>query len=427
MNPKIRRPTSTELPGLKLRMPDSPTKYIRSEARKVSMELGKVMEEAFNRASISSSIHTTGTGTHGYIDASQYDTPPTSFSNTRDSGGSELVTPKSKSMLSQRPLPPLPSETPNTFLQRKLAETRADIARRLDEDGDNTEHFNEVLEHLDMLMVPGVSGKRTVSAPAKSPEHLAPLHVIPEEVKGDGVDGLVTPTPHYRAFTDPIRPHVRRVVTEQPQTIRLVNESPTRVLPVAPLNIRKRSSGGLSSKTTDETTSVPWPGPAATTQLRSQQEVHKDRVTARAVDMAPTLEKQNTVIKKKRSLWFRRNVEEQIYAQENDENQVKKKQSTGLRKVPEAWQGLDDRIKNDPPTTRITNVDPSKHAQRQSDLSNASEFPMRNTSSAAAKSDGALKKGFFGLFGKRAKDEKGKNPMELGGKLLPHHVLLMSS
>ena len=54
--PNPRSMMSTEAPHLKLRKPESPTKYIQGEARKVSMELGKVMEEAFNRSSVGSSI-----------------------------------------------------------------------------------------------------------------------------------------------------------------------------------------------------------------------------------------------------------------------------------------------------------------------------------------------------------------------------------
>ncbi|KAF1851741.1 serine/threonine-protein kinase-like protein GIN4 [Cucurbitaria berberidis CBS 394.84] len=410
---KSRGPASIEAPRLKIRKPESPTKYIQGEARKVSMELGKVMEEAFNRSSISSSIRTTGTGTELHRDISQYDTPPTSFSNTRDSGGSTLATPNTKAMLAQRPLPPIPAETPNTFLQRKLAETRAEIARRLDEDGDNTEHFNEVLEHLDRLIVPGAHGKRTVSAPPKSPEHPAPLHVIPEEadfMKSDGGDGFETYSPHYRAVTDPISLQSRRAVTEQ-QTIRLVNDSPTRV---APLNIRKRSGASIASKAAKEASAVPWPGPIGNTPVRSYQDVQNDLLAARTNEVAPTLEKQNTVIKKKKSLWFRRNTEEKDQEQEKFENQVKKKQSTILLQIPVAWQGLDDRIKNDAPQIENTGVDINKHTQKYSEASNGSEFPMRNSNIAAAKSDGALRKGFFGLFGKKTKEEKGKKPMELG-------------
>ncbi|KAF2830021.1 Pkinase-domain-containing protein [Ophiobolus disseminans] len=385
-----------EVPRLRLRKPDSPSKYIQSEARKVSTELGKVMEEAFNRSSMSSSVRTSRTAPRP-----QYDSPPTSFSN-RDSGGS-YATPNSKAALAQRPLPPIPSETPNTFLQRKLAETRAEIARRLDENGDNTDHYNEVLENLDRLMLPAANSKRVVSAPAKSPEHPAPLHVIPEE-KQDIGDGYDQPySLHYRAVTDPVRPQAHRAVTEQLQTIRLVDQSPTRV---APLNIRKRSGASTNSKGQNETSSVPWPGPLpnGSAPVRPYQDVKNDLHEARLGQAAPPLEKKDTVIKKKKSLWFRRNTEEKDREQENKENQVKPKASTGLLQIPEAWHGLDDRIKDLPPSTT-----------KQSDGSNDSEFPMRNSSAPTTKSDGA-RKGFLSFFGMKPKEDKGKRPMELGSK-----------
>jgi serine/threonine-protein kinase HSL1 (negative regulator of Swe1 kinase) len=398
------RSTRTELPRLKLRKPDSPSKYIQTEARKVSTELGKVMEEAFNRSSVGSSIRTVRTEIY-------HDSPPTSFANTRDSGGSSIATPKTKAALAQRPLPPVPSETPNTFLQRKLAETREEIARRLDLDDDNTDHFNEVLENLDRLMLPVVNGKRTVSAPAKSPEHPAPLHVIPEE-KPDAGEYDQPYSPHYRAVTDPVRPHAQRAVTDM-QTIRLVDQSPTRV---APLNIRKRSTASNISKDPTAAPSVPWPGPVQASTVRPYQDVQNDLLAARAIQPTPTLEKKEPVIKKKKSLWFRRNTDEKDRDNENKENQVKRKTSNALLQIPEAWQGLDDRIKNDlPPAT--SGLPPP--TAKNSDGSNESEFPMRHSSAPTTKSDGALRKGFFGLFGKKPKDDKSKRPMELGGEFIP--------
>ncbi|KAI4934006.1 uncharacterized protein J4E92_003676 [Alternaria infectoria] len=394
--PRARARMSSETPRLKLRKPESPTKYIQGEARKVSMELGKVMEEAFNRSSVGSSVRS-----DAYHDASQYDSPPTSFSNTRDSGGSTLAaTPGAKLLFGDRPLPPTPAETPTTFLQRKLAETRADIARRRNEDDDTTEHFNEVLEHLDRLMVPGVGGKRTVSAPVKSSER-EPLRAIPEEVKFDGGNGFDTHIPQRRVVTDPVRPLGRRVVTEQQQTIRIVDGSPTRV---APLNIRKRSGASLKTNATNEVPVVPL--------IRSYENGQHDLQAPRTNEAAPVLQKQNTLLKKKKSLWFRRNTGEQERDQENKENQVKKKQSNTLLQIPEAWQGLDDRIKAD--RAPFTNIESEKLDHKGLDGSSGSEFPMRNSSSAATKSDGSTRKGFFAFFGKK-KDDKGKKPMELGG------------
>ncbi|KAH3984114.1 non-specific serine/threonine protein kinase [Parastagonospora nodorum] len=401
---KSRATPRMEKPRLRHRKPESPSKYIQTEARKVSTELGKAMEVAFNRSSIGSSVRTSGTEV--LRDMSQYDTPPTSFSNTRDSGGSSILTPNVKGALAQRPLPPVPNETPNTFLQRKLAETRAEIARRYEENGDNTDHINEVLENLDRLMLPAPNSKRTVSAPAKSPEHPLPLHAIPEE-RQDSDDRFEQPySPNYRAVTDPVRPQVNRAATEQ-QTIRLVDQSPTRI---APLNIRKRSGASINSRAAKEAHSVPWPEPVSNSTVRPYQDVQNDLHNARIAQQTTALDKKDPVIKKKKSLWFRRNTEERD-RDEDKENQVKKKASTGLLQIPDAWHGLDDRLKieNNEPMTYFPPLTAKQPAK-----SNDSEFPIRNSSAPVTKSDGALRKGFLGLFGKKPKEDKGKRPMELG-------------
>jgi hypothetical protein len=150
--------------------------------------------------------------------------------------------------------------------------------------------------------------------------------------------------------------------------------------------------------------------------VRPFQDVQDDLLAARTAQPAPALEKKDTVIKKKKSLWFRRNTEEKNRDQENKENEVKTKASTSLLQIPQAWQGLDDRIKNDPPTAIKT---ASTQTTKQSDGSNDSEFPMRNSSAPAAKNEGAMRKGFFAFFGKKAKDDKNKKPLELGGKSWP--------
>ncbi|KAF2190554.1 Pkinase-domain-containing protein [Zopfia rhizophila CBS 207.26] len=393
---------SPNIPRLRIRKPESPSKYIQNEARKVSTELEKVMEEAFNRSSIGSSIRTTATG--GKKDAPEYDTPPTSFSN-RDSGGSTIATPNAKAMLQNRPLPPLPNETPNTFLQRKLAETREEIARRLEnEEGDNTSYFNEVLAHLDQLMEPSTSGaKRTSSAPTKSPEQPGPLPVISEEGKPDGDD----------------RPNLqdRGALTEQ-TTIRLADQSPA-PMPIAPLNIRKRSGASTLSHTTDANMgpTVLWPGPTTDLPVHSYQGVHNDLLAARINEtvslkpprLAASEEKKEATITKKSS-WFRRHAEEKERQQENQP-----RHETRL-KIPEAWQGLHDRIKQElVADTVVPELGPNitKFATKQSDTS--SEFPMRNRTSGGTKGEGSVgRKTFLGFFGKKSKEDKAKRAMELG-------------
>ncbi|KAF2465924.1 Pkinase-domain-containing protein [Lindgomyces ingoldianus] len=397
------------VPRLRVRKPESPSKYIQSEARKVSCELEKVMEEAFNRSSMSETVRTSVTDQDG--EPIGYETPPTSFSN-RGSGASTIATPNNRAMLKNiqnRPLPPLPSETPNTFLQRKLAETREELAKRLDEDPDNTGHFEEVLEHLDRLMQPNTAGaKRASSAPTKSPECPGLLPVISEEVR-DSEDRFGTYSSNYRAVTDPIRPtlHGRRAMTEQ-QTIRVVENSPTSI---APLNIRKRS-GARSN-----------PPP------RTYQSVHNELLATRPNDGGPSRtvtpavsEKKEATITKKKSSWFRRTTEEKERLSENQP-----RPETGARlMIPEAWQSLDDRIKPEHPASKMASgafPGLAKHTSKQSGAS--SEFPMRNRNSTIAKGEGTGgRKGFLGLFGKKAKEDKGKKLMELGSTDLSSSSLL---
>jgi serine/threonine-protein kinase HSL1 (negative regulator of Swe1 kinase) len=399
------------IPRLRVRKPESPSKYINSEARKVSTELERVMDEAFNRSSMGSSVRTSTMEMHQ--DGLEYDTPPTSLSN-RDSGGTTIATPCEKTAYQSRPLPPTPKETPNTFLRRKLAETRAEIAQRFADSGDHSENISLVLDKLDRLIVPPTNTEmRVCSAPAKSPEQPGPLHVIPEEIKTDVEERFEHHDPHRRAVTDPIRPALqgRRAMTEQ-NTIRVVGRSPTRI---APLNIRKKSGASTSTRRGHENT-VAWPGTSripSTSHRSGGSDLGAPRTRLEPITVtldAP--ETKEPAIKKKKSSWFRRNLEEKDRSQESQP----KPASTKLQ-IPEKWYGLDDRIKTDPPKATCPNPDVSD-ATKQSDASDSSEFPLRNCGSAFGKSEGSGGlKGFFGLFGKKIKEEKGKCALELGGTI----------
>ncbi|PSN69091.1 Pkinase-domain-containing protein [Corynespora cassiicola Philippines] len=403
--------TSPVAPKVRIRKPESPTKYIQTAVRKISTELEKTMEEAFNRNSVSSSVLT---GATDHRETSEYDTPPTSFSN-RGSGGSNVATPRKNTAFQARPLPATPNETPNTFLQRKLAEARAEMAQKFGLEG-NDEHYNAVLEDLDRLMVPVVTGKRTLSAPTKSPDHSAPLQVILEEIKPEGDDRFAfeSPVPGRRATTDPIRPNFdgRRAVTAQ-ATIRLVEQSsPPRV---APLNIRKRSAASATPRAVSDGTAVPRAGPSSTGVARPVQlaQVEPNLESAAQDIVGP----RDATIKKKKSSWFRRTPEEKELQQEN-----LPKTETGRIQIPQAWKSLDDRIKS--PTLARPNTEPSKHAAKASDVSSGSEFPMRNCVTAAGKAESMGLKGLLGLFGKKSKDLKGKGPLELGADDLSSSSLL---
>jgi serine/threonine-protein kinase HSL1 (negative regulator of Swe1 kinase) len=403
---------TTLVPRLRLRKPESPSKYINSEARKVSTELEKVMDEAFNRSSVGSSVRTSARELHK--SGPGYDTPPTSFSN-RDSGGTTLATPGDSAAYQNRPLPATPKETPNTFLFRRLAETRAEIAHRFADSGEHTENINVFLDRLDELMVlPANGGIRVCSAPAKSPEQAGPLHVIPEEGRCDGEERFEPCGSQFRAVTDPIRPGLqsRRAMTEQ-NTIRLVDQSPGRI---APLNIRKKSSASASTKSGNEMTAVPWPGPSKV-PTTSTQGIHNDPAIVHTNELVPPVapdvaEMHEPTIKKKKSSWFRRNLEEKDKSQEGQQ-----KPAPSKRQNQEKWYGLDDRIKADSRKTTDPSPDISKYTTKQSNTSDSSEFPIRHCGTALGKSEGGgTLKGFFGFFGKKTKHEKTKRALELGGK-----------
>ena len=414
------------IPRLRVRKPESPSKYIQSEARKVSTELEKHMDEAFNRMSMGSSIRTSITS-DPHKDISGYETPPTTFSN-REYGTTVSGTPENKDAYQHRPLPPIPDETPNTFLQRRLAETRMEIARRFGENGDVTEgterseRITEVLDYLDSLTMPTINiGKRASSAPAKSPEPSAPLQVIPEEAKEDRFESYIS---NYRAFTDPVRPGGRgqNKLTED-STIRIVEQSPAHV---APLTIRKKSETGQSTKSETAALTIPWPGPMRHTSAPSRQNAEAGILSARTNQAVPPIivpdvpEKKDQTIKKKKSSWFRRTPEEKDCPQE-----PQSKLAAGHLHIPEAWQDLDDRLKNGPSKATGLNTEFSKQAAKNHHDNPASEFPMRACGTTVGKSEGGgALKNFFNFFAKKGKDDKNKRSLELGGKFISLSILL---
>lgn len=239
-------------------------KDIEHEARKVSVELEKVCEEAFFRSSITLSNRSSMTER-----PNSFSTPPSSVSNRSEQVRSKLhFTDKSTPV--DRPLPTIPvsassssAETPRTFTARELAEVRDRLARTYAEKGVSSEKaFHDLLNQLDNLFPfdarRSTDGTRSSSAPCSShpssrysPDTNNLLHVIPEE--GRFADAEVEISHHERK--NPSRrvataPWSRRydfsVDTTNNPTVRFVPPSsppsPPSPTPVAPLNIRKRSN-----------------------------------------------------------------------------------------------------------------------------------------------------------------------------------------
>jgi hypothetical protein len=295
-------------------------------------------------------------------------------------------------------------------LQRKLVQTRDEIAQRFEGQGlgENIEQISIVLENLDRLIHPGT--QRASSAPTK-PEHALP--VISEESRVDGQEQYEPLSLPFRAVTDPVRPdlHGRRAVTDQMTTIRMIDHSPT---PIAPLNIRKRSAASTTSRGDGHTGIAPPPPLPVVRPLGVQSELVEARSNeSTAINHRASLratEAKEHALKKKKSSWFRRNTEEKERPQLSEPKPV----TTGRLEIPQAWHGLDDRVDKAGPSQ----VGPamSQQPSRQSERSNSSEFPIRNcvTASHGLKE----RKSFLGLFGKKTKEEKaekGKAPLDLAG------------
>lgn len=215
------------------------SQVINTEARKVSTELGRFCEEAFNRSSGSSSHRTSATASQ-----TQYDTPPSSISNQ---GSTHSMHGQTTPAGPKRPLPDLPAETPNSYAARELAETRNRLAARYVADPSaSSETYTEVLAHLDALLkrpLPSADSKRAVSLPEpKYSSFFSELPAISEE-KHPETDTKRTSRDAWDSHAGAAE-HAGLARAEGPEkhgpTIRMVEpSSPHRP---APLNIRKISS-----------------------------------------------------------------------------------------------------------------------------------------------------------------------------------------
>ncbi|KAF1991544.1 Pkinase-domain-containing protein [Aulographum hederae CBS 113979] len=237
----------------------SPSKRIREDIRKISTELEKACEDAFNRSSLSSSIRTTATDRRNpYLD-----TPPSSV-NTPPNTGDKPV--RVDTVTRNRPLPPLPQlpsqkETPKSYTARELAEMRNRIAvRHADADDENKKYLEEVLRHLEGILPGSDPENRSASAPQpQSPDDFGYLPGIPEESRSAEPEERETHAERerrwMRSVTAPTGQHQQRdrdqrdrkpTTDHNNNTIRLVDPS-SPCPPIAPLNIRKASGASTTT------------------------------------------------------------------------------------------------------------------------------------------------------------------------------------
>lgn len=289
---KEKAPT-LETPRIKVRKAvDTPSQHMRSEIRKHSVELEKACQEAFFRDSVGSGL-TSKTSVSDK--ASPYDTPPSSVSRK------SAVFDKLPSLSLSRPLPELPKDTPNTYLQRTLGEAREKLAAYRAGGEDNTARFDEVMKMLETILPEASSPeKRLVFAPeVRTPDHLGGyMPIISEESdQRSSRDG----TGNWRSVTAPtsLDRHLERQQEKLPEdkTIRMVPPSSPAAIP--PLNVRKRQSGS-----DDESCTQAQRLHARPSNERLEKKLSIEPIASLEPIAEDSVLPSPTVVRKKRSGWF---------------------------------------------------------------------------------------------------------------------------
>ena len=236
--PRIHRPRKPAS-DIDIKKARAVSHYWKDEARKVSSELGKICEEAFNRSSVSSSNVSQKNG----------ESPATSVSVH----GESVAVPLS-SQLKNRPLPQPPAEPLGSYTFRQPTETRRRLLEHCQTAGSDfvPAYLSDVIAHLDRLMQPTTrcenEAKRSVSDPhpasAKNPSHVAAINE--ESYAADGSQEAQSS----RSTSDPLN-STKEVSFQAPcKTIRLVSpeaSSHPQLSPIQPLNIRKKSLTPVNS------------------------------------------------------------------------------------------------------------------------------------------------------------------------------------
>lgn len=186
----------------------------RDDTRKVSQELGKICEEAFNRSSISS--------TSGNSHYAGVDTPPTSV-GTQDG--------RVPSRLRDRPLP----ETPAL---RELQEKRQKVVEMFK--GHNQVDLNKMLAPIDALIDEEIQKQKGHVSRVPASEQRASSMPLPRNTMED-LKRLREDAP--RAASDPLNNKVQL----QDATVRLVPASSPQGSRLSPVNPRKNKAMPINS------------------------------------------------------------------------------------------------------------------------------------------------------------------------------------
>ena len=224
---------------LDMKKPRVTSHYWKDETRKVSAELGKICEEAFNRSSVSSSSMS-----HGH----PADSPSTSVSTQGDTTAARL-----NHQLKERPLPQPPAESMGTYTMRELADLRRRLLENCQQEKlkDVPAYVKDTLVHLDKLLaidqkVVDSGDKRSASDPTSTSSQTTKRHLTqsqrPRELNADG---------QFRAASDPVKLYNK--VAFDDATIRVVTPDPSSPMQtIQPLNIRKTKTSASALRKESE-------------------------------------------------------------------------------------------------------------------------------------------------------------------------------
>ncbi|KAI9737931.1 MAG: hypothetical protein M1834_009301 [Cirrosporium novae-zelandiae] len=370
-------------PAINIRK-NRPSHCWKEETRKVSSEMEKICDEAFNRSSIATTVE----GTSSIKPDDIYESPSTSLS-TRDNSGSSTMDPPpipSAPSWKNRPLPKPPAESLGICTRKELIELR----KRMAQDKDN-QYLDTILNQLDSLIEKSQARmdveRRAVSAPEPSYiERSGQLPAISEEERqfSFGSDTRGTRT------SAPLPSLLGTSINQNPswgrETIRMVQPSDTSksFFPMEPLKIRKKPSHSAMLELSQEDIAETWcalpplPDPRDTVLEPIQEEA--------AIPVTPTKET------RKRS-WFRRKTQTSV---EEEESTLDKDVSMGSSKF------------------KVTK------RRSSTQLGDVSAVSLEKRKSTFA---GGLKK----LFGKRLPKEKKVSDLAIGANSMDDLSLSLSA
>ena len=259
----------------RLHSPDpkrTPSQYVAQNARKVSTELAQLIDAAWNRESLASTIGTTSTPVTNFRDSQHsYASPATSISLAGQVRESflDLRSRKSNTFIAKmnldRPLPQPPirslsSQGLSADTKREIAKTRDMLKARARDSVMTPGCLDEIIAHLDRLMQPSEvrladEERRAISTPD-------PSTGIPRKDTFDEI--MEMNHVEYRTASAPMQ---SQNSGHKPPTIRVVSEEYRALSPVQPLTIRKKSSS-----------SGPSSGSRTPTQQTFQQRIDRQEV-----------------------------------------------------------------------------------------------------------------------------------------------------